>query len=206
MINNPISVSLKKGLSISLDKDIETYLIGAHWDERVSDGVAFDLDLMLLCLDENGFVTDIDDFFFHGTGKAQGIPRGQAFTGMDGAFKHNGDNLVGGDGDSEQIIVDTQKIRSHVKSIKIVYAIHDAEVRKQNFGLVSNPSLRIADASSGKGLVHYDIAETSTLTQSTAMVAGVFKRTATGWDLENTSEPCSGGLVGLLAQHGISAS
>lgn len=205
MINKPISISLQKGISISLDKDIDTYIIGAHWDERVSEGVAFDLDLMLLCLDQNGYVTDIDDFFFHGTGKAQGIRRGLPFTGMDGAFKHNGDNLVGGDGDSEQIIIDTTKIREHVKSIKIVYAIHEAEKRKQNFGLVANPSLRIADFESGNELVHYDIAETASLTSSTAMVAGILNRTQTGWDLKNTSEPCSGGLIGLLAEHGISA-
>ena len=64
-----------------------------------------------------------------------------------GCVKHMGDNLTGsGEGDDEQIMVDLTQVPSDIERIAFTVTIYDADVRRQNFGQVSNAFIRIVDS------------------------------------------------------------
>ena len=90
-------------------------------------------------------------------------------------MKHMGDNLTGeGEGDDEVIKVDLSKVPAAVEKIAFTVTIYDAEVRKQNFGQVSNSYIHIVDEVSHTELVRFDLGEDFSI--ETAFVVGELYR------------------------------
>ncbi|RCK09667.1 hypothetical protein DT075_37800 [Bacillus licheniformis] len=66
-------------------------------------------------------------------------------------MEHTGDNLTGeGSGDDEQIIVDLQKVPSHIHKLVFVVNIYDCVKRSQHFGMIENAFIRIVNLTKGK--------------------------------------------------------
>ncbi|MFO5882979.1 TerD family protein, partial [Klebsiella pneumoniae] len=126
-----MAVSLVKGGNVSLTKEapsMNVALVGLGWDARVTDGQAFDLDASVFLVGENGKVLSDSHFVFYNN-----------TTSPDGAVQHQGDNRTGeGDGDDEQVKIDLTKVAADVKKLVFAVTIHEADSRKQNFGMVSN--------------------------------------------------------------------
>lgn len=113
-----------------------------------------------------------------------------------------GDNLTGeGEGDDEQIEVDLTKIPANVEKIAFTVTIYDAEVRRQNFGQVSNAFIRIVDEVSGKELIHYDLGEDFSI--ETAVVVGEMYRHNGEWKFNAIGSGYQGGLAALCANFGV---
>ncbi len=113
-----------------------------------------------------------------------------------------GDNLTGeGEGDDEQIEVDLTKIPANVEKIAFTVTIYDAEVRRQNFGQVSNAFIRIVDEVSGKELIHYDLGEDFSI--ETAVVVGEMYRHNGEWKFNAIGSGFHGGLAALCGHYGI---
>lgn len=56
-----------------------------------------------------------------------------------------GGNLVGGsEDDDEVIVIDFSKMPSNIEKIDITVAIHEADERDQNFGMVSDAYVWVA--------------------------------------------------------------
>ena len=135
--NNGVNaLNLKKNDVLNLTKKnpgLKKVILGAGWDVA-SIGQDFDLDIAAFLLNANGKVQNIpDDVIFFNNMKGQGICL-------------EGDNRTGaGDGDDERIRLDLEAISSYVQKIVFVVTIHEAQAKRQTFGMVENSYVRILD-------------------------------------------------------------
>ena len=135
-----MAVSLGKGGNVSLSKEepgLTKILIGLGWDTRSTDGTDFDLDASAFLLGTTEKVRGDADFIFYNNLKSS-----------DGSVEHTGDNRTGeGDGDDEarQGSILSRLPGRHCRKVAIAVTIHDAEARRQNFGMVANAFIRIVN-------------------------------------------------------------
>ena len=146
-------INLRKGQKIDLTKGnpaLKHLMVGLGWDVNKYDGgMDFDLDASAFLIGANGKVRKQEDFVFYGNLQHES-----------GAVKHMGDNLTGeGDGDDEQIQVDLSLIPDDVMKVVFTVTIYDSDVRRQNFGQVSNAFIRIVDEDKNTEFLHYDLGE-----------------------------------------------
>src|SRR3954470_18056458 len=132
-------ISLQKGGNVNLSKEapgLNKMTIGLGWDTRATDGAAFDLDGAVFLLNSGGKVRSDADFIFYNNLKS-----------ADGSVVHSGDNTTGaGEGDDEYVSVDLTKVPADVDKIVLAVTIHDAETRRQNFGMVGKAFIRCVNA------------------------------------------------------------
>lgn len=192
-----MAVSLSKGGNVSLSKSapaLKNALIGLGWEARATDGADFDLDASAFLLNASGKVRADTDFIFYNNLKSS-----------DGSVVHDGDNRVGdSDGDDETLRVSLANVPADVDKIVFVVTIHDAAVRNQNFGQVSNAFVRIADADTGVEVARYDLSEDAST--ETAMLFGELYRHNGEWKFRAVGQGYQGGLASVCAQYGINAS
>lgn len=165
-----MSISLVKGQRIDLTKNntgLKNLLVGLGWDpvevkrglfgkKKVAD---IDLDASVIMLKDDK-LQNKDDLIYFGNLKSKC-----------GGVIHTGDNLTGeGDGDDEQILIDLSKIDKEVNKLVFVINIYACESRKQDFGMIKNAYIRIADNSSKKELIKYNL--TDNYSGKTALIVG----------------------------------
>jgi len=189
-----VAVSLSKGANVSLSKEapgLQSVKVGLGWDQRVTDGSAFDLDASVFLLAETGKVRSDADFVFFNNLKA-----------ADGAVEHHGDNLTGqGEGDDEVVSVHLSRIPADVTKISFAVTIHEPEARNQNFGMVSNAFIRVVNADGGAELARYDLSEDAST--ETAMVFGELYRHGGEWKFRAVGQGFNGGLGPLARSYGV---
>jgi len=189
-----MAVSLVKGGNVSLTKEapsMNVALVGLGWDARVTDGQAFDLDASVFLVGENGKVLSDSHFVFYNN-----------TTSPDGAVQHQGDTRTGeGDGDDEQVKSDLTKVAADVKKLVFAVTIHEAESRKQNFGMVSNSFMRVVNNDNGAEIARFDLSEDAST--ETAMIFGELYRHGAEWKFKAVGQGFAGGLAALATQHGI---
>lgn len=188
--------SLFRGKSMSLKKDnpdLKKIKIGLGWDARKTDGEDFDLDASALMLDSKDKSLSDRGFIFYNNPKS-----------ADGSIVHSGDNRTGdGDGDDETILVDLEKVPANVDKILAIVSIHDAEVRRQNFGMVSSANIHITNAENGAEIAKYDLSEEGG--GETAMIFGELYRYNGEWKFKAVGQGFAGGLRELLNSYGAKA-
>jgi tellurium resistance protein TerD len=190
-----MAISLQKGQKVDLTKGnpgLTKVMIGLGWDTNKYDGgYDFDLDAAVFLTNESGKVTNDLDFVFYNNLKHQS-----------GAVEHQGDNLTGeGEGDDEQILVDLTKVPQNIAKIAFTVTIHDADVRGQNFGQVSNAFIRVVNDATGVELIRYDLGEEFSI--ETAVVVGELYRHGQEWKFNAIGSGFQGGLAALCRNFGI---
>lgn len=189
-----MAISLSKGGRISLSKEDPTLKkvhVGLGWDERTTDGAAFDLDASAFLLNESGKVRSDTDFIFY-----------NQLRSPCGAVEHTGDNLTGsGEGDDEVIVVDLTKVPNDVQKISFTVTIHEADKRRQNFGQVANAFIRLVNADTGNEVVRYDLSED--YSTETAMIFGEIYRQGGEWRFSAVGQGYAGGLAAMCQQFGV---
>ena len=190
-----MAINLTKGQKVDLTKGhkgLKKIVVGLGWDVNQFDsGADFDLDAAAFMLGANGKVTNDNDFIFYGN-----------LTHKSGALKHMGDNLTGeGEGDDEQITVDLGLVPANIDKIAFTVTIYDSDVRKQNFGQVSNAFIRIVDEVSGEEILRYDLGEDFSI--ETAVVVGEIYRHCGEWKFNAIGSGFQGGLAALCGHYGI---
>ncbi|MDQ5769648.1 TerD family protein [Thiothrix subterranea] len=189
-----MALSLQKGGNLSLSKtdpSLTKILIGLGWDERSTDGSAFDLDASAFLLTATGKVRGDADFIFYNQLKS-----------TDGSVEHTGDNRTGqGDGDDESMKVDLSKVPADITKVAFTVTIHDADARRQNFGQVANAFIRVVNDVTGTEIVRYDLAED--YSTETAMVFGELYRHNEEWKFRAVGQGYAGGLKAMCDQYGI---
>lgn len=188
-------INLQKGQKVDLTKGnpgLSKLLVGLGWDtNRYDGGTSFDLDTAAFLLGQNGQVTVQEDFIFYSNLKH-----------ASGAVEHMGDNLTGqGEGDDEQIIIDLSLVPANIYKIAFTVTIYDADVRRQNFGQVSNSYIRIMDEATGVELIRYDLGEDFSI--ETAIVVGELYKNNGEWKFNAIGSGFQGGLAALCANFGI---
>lgn len=185
-------VNLQKGGNVNLTKSVDGLkkaLIGLGWNKRTTTGEEFDLDALFFMVDENGKVIS-DDHFIYYNNKVSPC----------GGIVHKGDNRDGAaSGDDEQVDVDFSKLDSRVKKVVCTVNIHEAALRNQNFGQVSNAYIHIT---SGDFSARFDLSEDASL--ETAMVFGELYNHNGEWKFKAIGQGFNGGLVDLCRSYGVS--
>lgn len=189
-----MTLTLQKGGNLSLSKtdpNLTKILVGLGWDPRATDGAEFDLDASAFLLDMNSKVRSESDFIFY-----------NQLRSPEGAVEHTGDNRTGvGEGDDEVIKVDLNRVPNDVYKIAFTVTIHDADVRKQNFGQVSNSFIRVVNELSGAEVARYDLAEDAST--ETAMIFAELYRHNGEWKFRAIGQGYAGGLHALANNYGI---
>jgi tellurium resistance protein TerD len=191
-----MAISLQKGGNVNLSKEapsLKKMVIGLGWDPRATDGAAFDIDSSAFLLKADGKVRSDADFVFYNNLKS-----------TDGSVTHAGDNTSGaGEGDDEKIMVDLTMVPAEIDKISIGVTIHDAEARKQNFGMVGKAYIRCLDANGDKEIARYDLSEDGST--ETAMIFGEIYRLGAEWKFKAVGQGFAGGLGPLARSFGINA-
>ncbi|MDP2783398.1 MAG: TerD family protein [Sulfurimicrobium sp.] len=189
-----MGVTLQKGGNVSLTKvapTLKKILIGLGWDARSTSGAEFDLDASLFMVGESGKVRSDADFIFYN----------QTLSAC-GSVEHTGDNRTGaGEGDDESMKVDLGKIPTSIHRLVIAVTIHDAEARKQNFGMVSGAFMRLANLEDDVEVARFDLSED--YSTETAMIFGEIYRYNGEWKFRAVGQGYAGGLHALCLQHGV---
>lgn len=192
-----MAVNLSKGQRVNLDKGMKMALVGLGWSTNEYDGGAdFDLDASIFLIGKNGRVRNDEDFIFYGNLESK-----------DGSVKHMGDNLVGGSGgDDEVILIDFTKVPVDVDKIVITVTIYEADERGQNFGQVSDAYVRVAavsgpDDMQGRDVLRFDLAEEFSV--ETALVFCEIYRHGGEWKFNAVGAGYQGGLGALCRTYGV---
>ena len=191
-----MAISLQKGGNVNLSKEapgLTKVMIGLGWDPRATDGAAFDLDGSAFLQKSDGKVRGDADFVFYNNLKS-----------TDGSVVHLGDNTTGqGEGDDEKLTVDLARVPPEVDKISFCVTIHDADARKQNFGMIGKAFIRCLDANGDKELARYDLSEDSSV--ETAMIFGELYRAGADWKFKAIGQGFKGGLGPLARSYGVDA-
>ncbi|MDY0134080.1 MAG: TerD family protein [Atribacterota bacterium] len=190
-----MAITLNKGGNLSLSKtdpNLTNMIVGLGWDARSTDGQEFDLDASLFMVKEDGKVRGESDFIFYNQLKS-----------TCGSIEHTGDNRTGdGDGDDEAIKINLLKVPAEINRLVVTATIHDAEARKQNFGMVRNAFMRVVNENSNTEIARFDLGED--YSTETAMIFGEIYRHGGEWKFKAVGQGFAGGLKALANQHGIS--
>lgn len=189
-----MAVSLTKGANVSLSKEspgLTKILAGLGWENRATDGAAFDLDVCVFLLKSDGKVRNDSDFIFYNNLKSS-----------DGSVEHTGDNTTGeGDGDDEVVKVNLESVPSDVEKLAFTVTIHEADVRRQNFGQVNNAFMRIVNDSNGTEIARFDLSED--YSTETSMIFGEIYRYGGEWKFKAIGQGFNGGLGPLAKNYGV---
>jgi tellurium resistance protein TerD len=189
-----MGISLSKGGNVSLSKtdpSLRNVIVGLGWDARPTDGADFDLDASAFMVKEDGKVRSDSDFIFYNQTKS-----------TCGSVEHTGDNRTGaGDGDDEAVIILLDKVQADVQRVVFCVTIHDADLRKQNFGQVNHAYVRVVNKDSNNEVARYDLSEDASI--ETAMVFGEIYRHSSEWKFKAVGQGYAGGLAALARQYGI---
>ena len=187
-----MAIKLSKGQKIDLTRNnplLNRVLIGLGWtaDRRI------DLDTAAFLLRADGKVQSDEDFVFYGNLKHKS-----------GSVEHGGDGAKGASTDNEQIHVDLGRVPADVERIDFTVTIYDALNRRQNFGMVKDAYIRIADESSGQELIRFNPGDQFTV--ETAIVVGELYRHKGNWKFNAIGAGFSGGLAALCKNFGVDVS
>ncbi|MFA6068749.1 chemical-damaging agent resistance protein C [Janthinobacterium lividum] len=191
-----MAISLQKGGNVNLSKEapnLKKIIVGLGWDPRSTDGATFDLDGSAFLLKSDGKVRGDSDFIFYNNLKS-----------TDGSVVHTGDNTTGeGEGDDERIEIDLTRVPADIDRVSITVTIHDADARRQNFGMVSKAFIRCLNAEGEKEIARYDLSEDSST--ETAMIFGEIYRYNGEWKFKAIGQGFNGGLGPLARSFGVNA-
>ena len=134
-------ISLVKGRQISLTKGLKQLKVEVVWEENkrsVSSDEDFDIDLIIVELDERGRALSPDHLFFYDSLEQT---QDYKFTDPERSVVHSGDDRDGS-GDGEGCIIYPGKLNSRVKDIVFLINIYDSTSRKQTFKMIKGAEVR----------------------------------------------------------------
>ena len=189
-----MAVSLSKGGNLSLSKEdpnLKAILVGLGWDARATDGADFDLDASCFLLKDGDKVRSDADFIFYNQLKS-----------TCGSVEHTGDNRTGaGEGDDEAIIVYLDRVPPDVQKLSFTVTIHEADARRQNFGMVKSAFIRIVNKENNMEIARFDLSEDAST--DTAMIFGEVYRHGSEWKFRAVGQGYKGGLGPLARNYGV---
>ena len=190
-----MAVSLSKGGNVILSKaspGLKAINVGLGWNPRSTDGEAFDIDASVFLVGATGKVRSDSDFIFYNNLKSS-----------DGSVEHTGDNRTGaGDGDDEMVKVNLETVPADLDKLVFGVTIHEADTRRQNFGMVAGAYIRVLNQADGTEIARYDLSEDSST--EAAMIFGELYRNGAEWKFRAVGQGFAGGLGPMAASYGVS--
>ncbi len=160
--------------------------LAAGWDVSRA-GAAIDIDLSVFLLNSAGKVVNVGtDVVFFNQKTTSGVSL-------------RGDNLTGeGEGDDEIVDVDLSAVAPGVEEVVFAVNIHDAEAKRQTFGMVVNSYVRLLNTDKNDEEMCRFILKDD-YSSSTAVVFAKLKRNGSEWEFITIGEGKQADLNGLLA-------
>ena len=188
--NNPQPqiLNLQKNEILDITKrnpGLKTVTLGAGWDIS-NGGLDFDIDIAAFLLDANNKFNTVSNVIFFNNKQGQGIAL-------------SGDNRTGaGEGDDETILIDLENINPSIQKIVFVVTIHEAQSRRQTFGMVNNSYVRLLDTQNNdRELCRFNLkADGST---ATSVLFAELYRDMGEWQFKAVGEGKIADLNGVLA-------
>ena len=187
--NNVNALNLQKNDILDLTKKnpgLKRVILGAGWDVATM-GQDFDLDIAAFLLNNNNKVARIpDDVIFFNNMEGQGI-------------RLEGDNRTGaGEGDDERIQIDLSMIRNDIAKIIFVVTIHNAQLKRQTFGMVENSYVRLLDAENDeKEVCRFNLKEKGSTV--TSVIFAELYRDGSEWRFKAIGDGKIADLNGILS-------
>ncbi len=164
---------------------LKQVILGAGWDVA-SNGQDFDLDIAAFLLNSQNKVENIpQDVIFFNNMCGQGIAL-------------EGDNRTGfGDGDDERIQINLEQIAPHVQKVIFMVTIHEAQVKRQTFGMVENSYVRLLDVERNeKEICRFNLRENGST--ATSVIFAELYRQGNDWQFKAIGDGKIADLNGLL--------
>eukprot|EP01112_Ceratiomyxa_fruticulosa_P005960 TRINITY_DN1675_c0_g1_i11.p1 TRINITY_DN1675_c0_g1~~TRINITY_DN1675_c0_g1_i11.p1 ORF type:complete len:430 (+),score=101.68 TRINITY_DN1675_c0_g1_i11:308-1597(+) len=188
------SVSLLKGHHLSLSQQVprlRRIMIGLGWDVSRKHNKQFDLDASVFLLQENGKVRSARDLIYYNNLRS-----------TCGAVAHNGDNRTGiGEFDDETIVVDLTMLPREITKLIFAVSIHDAEKRKQNFGMVDRSFIRVVDLECNMEICRYDLKHE--VSKFFGMICGEIYQCNNEWRFRAIGQGFDGGIKSIAEFFGV---
>lgn len=181
-------LNLQKNDILDLTKKnpgLKKVTLGAGWD-IANGGVDFDIDIAAFLLDSNNKFNSVSNVIFFNNKQGQGI-------------SISADNRTGsGEGDDETILIDLQNISPSIEKIVFVVTIHNANEKRQTFGMVNNSYVRLLDSQNNDlELCRFNLkADGST---ATSVIFAELYRSMNEWQFRAVGEGKIADLNGVLA-------
>ena len=185
-------LNLKKNDILDLRKaepGLKHVVLAAGWDVAKKGffglGTDYDLDLIAILLNENDKMINRGVIYF---GNLNGP----------GIYLH-GDNRTGaGEGDDERIRIDLESIPAHVQKIVFVVTIHEAQAKRQTFGMVENSYVRLLDEENNeREICRFNLKENGS-TVTSVIFSELYKQNGE-WQFKAIGEGKIADLNGVLA-------
>ena len=119
---------------------------------------------------------------------------------LDGSVKSLGDSKTGeGAGDDETVQINLSLVDSSVQEIVFVVTIHEADVRKHNFGQVKNSFIKIYDNATKSQIAKYELEED--FSTETAIEFGKLYKKDGNWRFQAVGQGYKAGLQKFVEQY-----
>ncbi len=181
-------LNLQKNDILDLTKrnpGLKKVTLGAGWDIS-NGGVDFDIDIAAFLLDANNKFNTVSNVIFFNNKQGQGISL-------------SGDNRTGaGEGDDETISIDLDAINPSIQKIVFVVTIHEAQSRRQTFGMVNNSYVRLLDTvNNDRELCRFNLKSDGST--ATSVLFAELYRDMGEWQFKAVGEGKIADLNGVLA-------
>ena len=159
--------------------------LGAGWD-IANNGLDYDLDIAAFLLDSNNKFNTVSNIIFFNNKESQGISLA-------------GDNRTGaGEGDDEVININLEEINPNIAKIVFVVTIHEAQAKRQTFGMVENSYVRLVDLENNKReICRFNLKENGST--ATSVIFAELNRKGSEWQYKAIGEGKIADLNGVLA-------
>lgn len=180
-------LNLQKNDVLDLTKKnpgLKKVTLGAGWD-IASGSNDFDIDIAAFLLDANNKFNNVSNVIFFNNKVGQGICL-------------SGDNRTGiGEGDDETIDIDLMQIDSSIQKIVFVVSIHEAQAKRQTFGMINNSYVRLIDSENNKELCRFNLKSDGS-TATSVIFANLYRENGQ-WQFKAIGEGKIADLNGILA-------
>ena len=159
--------------------------LGAGWD-IANNGLDYDLDIAAFLLDSYYKFNTVSNIIFFNNKESQGISLA-------------GDNRTGaGEGDDEVININLEEINPNIAKIVFVVTIHEAQAKRQTFGMVENSYVRLVDLENNKReICRFNLKENGST--ATSVIFAELNRKGSEWQFKAIGEGKIADLNGVLA-------
>lgn len=99
------------------------------------------------------------------------------------------------------IKVSLEKVPADVSKLVVGVTIHEAEARKQNFGMVNSAFIRVINQADNAEIARFDLTED--MSTETAMIFGEVYRHNNEWKFRAIGQGFSGGLKAMAKNFGV---
>ncbi|CAG1769094.1 partial General stress protein 16U, partial [uncultured bacterium] len=165
---------LKKGETIALNNlvaNLQDIVIVKKW--QALNETDFDIDSSAFLLTTQNKVRQDADFIFYN----QPASNNQAVLLKNNAFK-----------------VSLNRLDNNIDKISFVLSIHNADLKKQHFGLLKNISIEVFNFADKQKIASYSLTDASI---ETAIILGVLYRYQSEWKFRAIGQGYTGGLAQL---------